>query len=72
MNQFNGYDFRTYDILGRLTGMVSESRNLLEQRVTRKEISFFKGFRGVVKSIFFTTERKDLPIIMPLVNISRG
>jgi hypothetical protein len=72
INQFNGYDFRTYDILGRLTGMATENRDLMEQRVTKKELSFFKGFRGVAKSVFVTAERKQLPIVLPAVNKTRG
>jgi hypothetical protein len=52
--------------------MTSENRDLMEQKVTKKEISFFKGFRGVAKSVFVTAERKQLPIVLPAVNNSRG
>jgi hypothetical protein len=72
MNQYNGYDLRTYDILGRLTGMVSDNRDLMEQRVTKKELSFFKGFKGFVKSLLVTTERRELPMAMPTVDLKRG
>jgi hypothetical protein len=52
--------------------MVSDKRDLLQQRVTKKELKLFKGFRGYVKSLFLTAERRDLPIILPDVNITLG
>jgi len=70
-NHYNGYDIRTYDILGRLTGMISENKVFMEQEVAQKELNFFKGFRGVVKNIFISAERMNLPIKMPQVNVTR-
>ena len=43
----------------------------MEQRIGKKELSFFRGFRGVVKSVFVTTERRELPIVLPAVNVTR-
>ncbi len=52
--------------------MVSENRDLLAQRVTKKELSLFKGFRGVAKSVLIQAKRKQLPLFIPSVNITRG
>jgi hypothetical protein len=62
MSQYNGYDLRLYDELGRLIGIVSEKRDLLSQVVKSKTLSFLSGFNGISKSVILYSSRKTLPI----------
>jgi hypothetical protein len=72
MSQFNGYDLRVYDELGRMIGMASESKDLLPQMVKSKILTVFKGFNGVAKNLILFNERTPLPISPPLVDIRKN
>jgi hypothetical protein len=71
-NQFNGYELRTYDVLGRMMSYISEKLAFQPQKVNTKALQLFKNFQGIVKSVMIWTDRKPLPIRMPNVNMTRG
>lgn len=68
MSQYNGYELRVYDELGRLIGIVSEKRDLLSQIVKSKSLSFLSGFNGIAKSVIVFSSRKTLPIEQTIVS----
>jgi hypothetical protein len=61
MSQYNGYQIKVYDVLGKQISSNEEVRDLKGQNVRRKEISIFRGYRGLVKAFTILTERVSLP-----------
>jgi hypothetical protein len=71
-NQYNGYEFKIYDVVGRLIASASESSELQPQKVTQKVVSMLKNYEGLAKSLLFYQERRALPMLKPDINITRG
>lgn len=63
---------RTYDIMGRMTGMVSDPTEFRTQKVTQKIVSILTNYSGLAKSLILNSERVALPIVMPAVNSTKG
>ena len=63
---------RTYDIMGRMTGMVSDLTAFRSNKLTQKIVSVLNNYSGLAKSLVLISERVALPMVMPAVDISRG
>ena len=61
MNQYQGYQMRVYDILGKQISSGEEVRDLYSANVRTKTLSIFRGYRGLVKALTVLTERVILP-----------
>lgn len=69
-NYYNGYELKTYDLVGRLTASASDPSQLQPQIVVDKSVSMLRNFQGMAQSLLFYQERKALPL--SAVNITSG